>query len=273
MNTSDYLRNLNQWQVGSHPELANRKPEELFGAGFAERYNRLHEHLWARIIRVHGTLYTLEQLEQFPFGYLYAPNNMEFWRLVIENFMDIVCLLLHSLVNDEGMDTLTIFYFRNEIMKGPWLFPEKRDLLRQTLSERKFDETLNGISKRVNEIRTNQVAHQLIDRQSGSPQDAVVKVSFNELKMLFYATQNLFGALSFGAAFVTLVGDLIPGTIGRQPTRTCLDDVLDKVLRDSHFVNQPERRAQWWPVDREHMDAKELQLMNKLRKRIGLPEK
>ena len=272
MNTNDYLRNLDKWQAYSHPELSNRRPEELFEAGFAELYNRLHEHLWARIIRVHGTLYTLEQLEQFPFGYLYAPNHMEFWRLVIENFMDIVCLLLHGLVKDEGMDTLTIFYFKNKILKGPWLCPEKRDLLQKILSERKFDETLNGISNRVKEIRTNQVAHQLIDRERGSPQDAVAKVSFDELKKLFYAIQNLFGALSFGAAYVTLTGDLMPATRGGQPTRTCLDDVLDAVLRDSYFVNMPERRAQWWSVDREYMDAEELQVMNKLRKRVGLPE-
>ncbi len=37
MATSNYLKKLNKWQACSHPDLADRKPEELFEAPFAER--------------------------------------------------------------------------------------------------------------------------------------------------------------------------------------------------------------------------------------------
>ena len=97
-------------------------------------------------------------------------------------------------------------------------------------------------------------------------------VSLDELWRMFRAAHSLFGSLSFGSAYVTLIGDLMPSTVGGQPTRTCLDEVLDAVLRQSYFVTQPERRAQWWAEDRKRKRPEVIQVMNDLRKRIGLPE-
>ena len=273
MDKKDYLDNLHQWQACSHPELTNSIPEELFEGDFSEKYKRLHDNLWRRITRAHGTLDTLEQLEQFPFEYIYPLNKMEFWRLVFKNFLDTVCLLLHGLMSDTGKDVHSIPSFKNEIMnKNNWLRPERWDLLNQELKERKFDAEVDSIADRVTKIRTNLIAHHLIDKQSGNPKESLTGVSLVELRRLFEATHSLFGALSFGSAYVTLAGDLMPGTVGGQPTRTCLDEVLDAVLKDSYVVNQPERRGEWWPMDRKYMVEEELQMMNKLRKRIGLPE-
>jgi hypothetical protein len=272
-NIFDYLQNLDKWQASSHPSLAESKPEELFETDFVERYSRLHSDLWGRMIRVHGTLYTLKQLKDFPFfDYIYSPQQMEFWRLVFENFFDMACLMLHGLVCDQGKDVHTLRSFRDQIMKASWLFPDKQELFKQILKERKFDETVQLIEKRVEKIRDNYVAHRLINKESGTPKEALTGVSLEELQQLFQAVHSLFGALSFGATYVTLTGDLMPGTIGGQPKRTCLDDVLDAVLRDSPVVREPEIRAQWWPELRKHMPPEELRRLNGARKRIGLPE-
>ena len=271
MTMVDYLRNLNKWQASRHPGLVKSKPEELLEASFVEQYHRLHRDLWWRIIQVHATLYTLEQLRYFPFGILYAPNQMEFWRLIFENFIDTACLMLDGLVNDKGEDAHTLKSFRNEIF-DKWKAGEKLQLLKSTLRERKFDEQVESIAERVHKIRDNRIAHRLVDRQTGSPKEALAGVSLQELWELFYAAQFLFGALSFGEAYITLAGDLTPGTVGGEPTRTCLDDVLDAVLRDTDFVNQPEIKAQWWPEERKHMPAEELRIMNEMRKRVGLNE-
>lgn len=272
MNTTDYWSNLEKWQASSHPVLANSRPEELFEAGFLERYRCLHNDLWRRIIRVHGTLHTLEQLKEFPFEYIYARGEMEFWRLVIVNFLDIACLRLHGLVGDKGEDVHTIPSFRDDIIKAPWLCCEKLDLLKQTLRERKFDAAVRSIEERVKGIRDNCIAHQLFDKQTASPKEPLAVVSLEQLRQLFQATHSFFGALSFGSAYATLAGDLMPGMVGGRPVPTCLDDVLDAVLRDSDFVNQPERRAEWWPGNCECMPVEQLEVMNKLRKRIGLRE-
>lgn len=222
--------------------------------------------------RLHGTIHTLETLADFPFNYLYAPNHMEFWRLVGQNFVEMAIVLLHGLVNDEGRDTHTILKFKGEIATVNWLDANMRELFIRTLRDRKFDSHVESVGHRIKQIRDQRIAHRLIDKQTGYLKDQLAGVSLRELRDLFNAAHSLFGALSFGAGYITLAGDLMPGTTGGKPTRTCLDEVLDAVIRDSGVVNRPERREQWWCMDREHMKSEELQIMNDLRKRVGLPK-
>jgi hypothetical protein len=272
MKRIDYLENLGKWQATNHPALTDAKPEALFESAFAEKYLRLHNDLWWRIIRVHGTLRTLETLKEFPFDHLYSPDGMEFWRLVFGNFLDIACLMLHGLATDTGENVHSLRSFKNQIIRATWLSPDKLDLFKQTVGECEFDKAVESIAKRVKAIRHNRIAHRLIDRQRGGPFQAMAGVSLEEIWRLFVATHSFFGALSFGSTYVTLAGDLTPSLVDEQPARTCLDEVLDAVLRDNFFVNMPERRVKSWPTHRERMKPKDLQLMNDLRKRIGLPE-
>ena len=230
-----YLPELKKWQAVSHPDLANRKPTELFPQDFAERYQRLHNDLWYRIVRLHGTIYTLEQLEDFPFDHLYAPNGMEFWRLVVRNFLEMAIILLYALISDTGDDAHTIRKFKNEVVKGPWLDQQMRESFMQTLQEWKIDRKTNTIAERVKKIRDTYIAHRLVDMQTALPKEELGAVKLQELRQLFDAVHRLFGALSFGSAYATLAGDLMPGTVGGKPTRTCLDEVLDVVLRESYF--------------------------------------
>jgi hypothetical protein len=268
---TDFLSDLEKWQASNAPELASTKPEEIFEADFVKRYYRLHQDVWRRMIRLHGTLLTVEQLKEFPLEYLYPAEGMEFWRLVIENFLDTAVVMLHALVNDTGKDALSLPSFRNEIIQARWLSEEKRDLFKDTMRERKFDGFVISISDRVEAIRHNRVAHRLVDKQSGNPKQALA-VTLEELRRLFSAAHLTFGGLSFGSTYATLAGDLMPTTIGGQPMPTCLEEVLSAVLRTSPFVNQPELRAEWWPQDRKFMSAERLRVMNELRRRIGLPE-
>ncbi|MFA6135554.1 MAG: hypothetical protein WC869_16195 [Phycisphaerae bacterium] len=271
-NTAEYLADLEQWQAYSHPKLANSKLEELLQVPFIERYKSLHSDFWWRIIRVHGTLVTLDQLIQFPFESIYAPNEMEFWRLVFENFVDITVLLLHGLTIDTECKAHTLQSFKKEIIEDKWLRSDKFELFRQTLRERKFGKRVKSIKKCVTEMRNNYIAHRSKDEQSGLPKEGLAGVTLEELWVLFDEVHSLFGALSFGSAYVTLAGDLMPSTVGGEPTRTCLDGLLDAVLRDSLFVNEPERKEKLWPGRRKHRKPESLRVMNELRKRIGLPE-
>lgn len=271
-NKNYYLTNLAKCHAQSHPELANLNPEELFQVGFVERYKSLHKDLLWRVIRVHGTLFTIEQLNEFPFDLLYAPSEMEFWRLVIENFVDLVILHLHGLAFDKGSDAHTLLSFKREIVKAPWLGSDKLELFKRIFPERKFHKAVKSIADRVHKIRDSRIAHRLVDWQTGFPKEGLAGVKLEELWELFDAEHSLFAALSFGSAYITLVGDLMPSTVGGEPARTCLDGVLDAVLRDSFFVNEPERMAKWWAKHRKHRTPERLRVMNELRNRIGLPE-
>jgi len=270
-NMSYYLANPEECLAHSQLGLGDIKPEELFQPDFVDHYKSLHNDLWWRVIRVHSTLFTLQQLFEFPFDSLYAPSEMEFWRLVVENCADIVILHLHGLAIDKRRGAHSLPTFRNTIVKAPWLASDKLELFKQVLRKLKFNKAVKSIAERVNKIRDKRIAHRVVDRQTGLP-ERLAGVKLAELWELFEAAHSLFGALSFGSGYGTLAGDLIPNTVDGEPARTCLDGVLDAVLRDSFFVNEPERKAKWWAKHREHRTPEGLRVMNELRKRIGLPE-
>lgn len=266
------LNNPNKWQATSHPELCKRKPEELFKPEFVERYKFLHNDLWLRFIQLHGTIYTLEQLEHFPFDYLYSPSDMEFWHLAKLNFFEMAIVILHSLINDQGNDSHTIPKFKNEIAKRPWLDESMCKLFRQTIKALKFNLSVSEISGRIKDVRDYYIVHRLVDNQSGYLKVKLKGVKLQEIRELFDASHSLFGALSFGGAYETLAGDQSPGMVGGKPTRTCLDKILDTVIRDSYFVNEPELKQLWWTDIRKRKAPEELKVLDELRKRVGLPE-
>lgn len=269
MRQSSALENCSSWQAVNHPELSERKPEELFDAEFADGYTRLHRDLWEGMLRVHGNILSLEELREFRFDYIYGPNEMEFWHLVVSNFVDMSCVLLHGLVSDEGSDVHSLTHFKNKIAAAKWKDPRLHELFLRTLRERKFDSNVTSVAKRIADIRNKRLAHRLVDRNTAIVKQLLGTVSLPELRQLYNSAHKLFGALSFGAAYETLAGDLAPSTVGGRPTRTCLGTVLDAVARDSDFVNEPERRGPWWSRDRRSDD--ELRSMNELRLRVGLP--
>lgn len=271
MTKSDLLRDPSSWQAVSHPELAARKPEVLFTPEFSERYRGLHRLLWKRFVRLHGTLQTLEEIEQFPFHAIYPPGEKSFWDLVIENFRDMFCIMLHSLVKDGGSEAHTLLRFKNEIRKADWRDKKLLMLFDESLDKCRFNDRTESIASRMTDIRNNRVAHQLVDHSKGSLRGVMQGVTLEEQRELFGAAHSLFGTLSFGAAYMTLPGDLMPSTIGGQLKRSCLTNVLDAVLKDSFIVNQPEQRKEWWLTDRQYMKPEDLDLMNQLRVRVGKP--
>lgn len=268
----ELLESVDEWQASSHPTLSDAEPEALFDGAFATRYRTLHRLFWGAMLHLHATLATIKELDAFPFDHVYAPGEMEFWRLTYMNFVDAAILQLHKLVNDSGPDIHSLRSFKNVIVEGPWKNPAMMDLLLKTLGERRFDPRAEAIAKQVDQIRDNYVAHLVIDKNTGIPKLDKVSVNLDDLQKLFKATYGLFGAISFGASYATLVGDLMPSMINGKRSRSCLQTVLDAVLRDSHFVNQPERRAWYWETDKMCMRPDQLRRMNELRKRIGLPE-
>jgi len=268
----EVLEALDTWQAYSHPELSECKPEELFSTGFAAQYRFLHKDIWERIVRLNGTILSLETLREFPFHLVYAPGNMEFWRLVFSNFYEVTCLNLHGLSGDAGNDVHSIPSFKKTIVSAQWIDPRAKELLLETLKERRFDSDVRAVAGRVTALRNNRIAHRLIDKENGGFKGDKVGVTLKELRALFNAVHAQFGAVSFGSAYVTLAGDMMPGRVQGKPARSCLDGVLDSVLRGSGIVNQPERHGQWWSDLRKCRSPEELRVMNELRQRVGLPE-
>jgi len=255
-----------------YSRLSDLTPDALFEARFLEKYRRLHSDIWNRMVLINGTVVSLEAVERFPFHYLYAPNEIEFWRLVHYNFSFTACVMLHALVGDQEEDAHTIRRFKNEIANEMhWLDANHRASFFTGLRELAFDDQVNLV-KRVTDLRNNRLAHRLIDRASGDFAKSVSVPSTAELRKLFDQCKSLFDYLSFNLEYVTLGGDYMPSTVGGQPQPTSLDRLFDAMLKDSNVVREPELKEGWWSVMRSHRSPEELSIMNQCRRRIGLPD-
>jgi hypothetical protein len=52
--------------------------------------------------------------------------------------------------------------------------------------------------------------------------------------------------------------------------RSDIERILDLIIADSSFVNQPEEHKAYWDAMREAMDDEQIKIMNHYRQRIGL---
>ncbi len=265
-----YWEDLSKWYACSHSELLTTKPEDLFESHFAERYTQLHQRLWWQVIHLHEALLTLEQLRAAPLDDLYAPQQMEFWHVVIRNLLDAACLRLHSLVKPPAADEHNLHSFRDEIMKASWRSENRKQVLRKTLRELRFLQGCKHIVERVKAVRNRRVAHQL--RQSVSEPLAPEFVSLDDLWELFDAAHAYFGALTFGANCATLAGDLIPTRHGGEVSRSCFDKVIDAILKDNWLVSLPEKNPQKWARMKQRRGEGFVAKVNAWRQRVGLRE-
>jgi hypothetical protein len=181
-------------------------------------------------------------------------------------------VILNGLVSDSGKDVHTLRTFKDQILTWKWLQPEKKECLTATLLECDFDPAVETIRCRVRVIRTNLIAHRLIDKQTGNPKKEIPRVYLDELWALFRAANRLFGALSFGEFYQTLAGDFAPAPEWLEATRNSLDRALDAIVRESPIVNMPERNPDVWRIRKRNLPQGYLATMNLVRKRIDLPE-
>lgn len=259
-----------EWQASSSPTLATRKPEELLREQWVWPYRNKHFVLWQRITQLHGTLRTLEQMDSFPFDYLLGPDGGEFWSLARHNFVVGLVVGLHAILSDCGGDTLTLRSFKAFVMKADWQDESMKAELQHSLRDCRFDAQALEIESQVSDLRHRRMAHWIEVQGTDATQQMQRLLDVQSLRLLFARAHKLFGVLSFGSAFVTLKGDLLPGT-GRQASSSGVDRVLDAVIRDSELVHRPERDP-FWKQLRAAMSQSEVETINLLRKRIGLPE-
>ena len=265
-----YLRDLSKWYASSHPELAATKPEELFEPSFADRYTQLHQRLWRQVIHLHETLLTLEQLREARLDDLFAPQEMQFWHVVIRNLLDAACLRLHSLAKHPAGDEHNLHSVRAEVMQASWRSRAKKKILTQTLKQRGFLRGCKHIVERVKAIRNKRVAHQV--RQRDSEPLAPEFASLDELWELFEGAHADFGALTFGGTYATLAGDLIPSPEGRGVSRSCFDVVLGAIRKDYWLVALPEKNPRKWARMKERRGEAFVAKVNAWRQRVSLPE-
>lgn len=243
--------------------ITDKKPEDILNPKFLEKYKKLREDIWSRLSHINTTITILEIILQSPLQYFQKSETI-FWQTVSWNFVWISEILIHAMVNDQSSDAHTLLRFKNDILK--WLKDSEKAEFIQILKEHKFDQTTKTIMEKITQIRHKELAHREF-KNNCFPNPNGITIS--EIRRAYNDIENLFHACSFGIEYDTT---LYPtGTCGGKPIEKDIDKLLDLIVKNSHWLNQPEFMKEHWPESRQEILEEELRDLNTWRKKFCLP--
>jgi len=210
----------------------------------------------------------MEKFQNFPFHHIYAPQQNIFWTMVYWNFLYVSIVFLHTLTTDQGDQKHTLTRFSRRILND-WIKGAHKPAYQECLKEAKLDKRLGPIRRKIAKMRHTVIAHRLLDSDRARVTN-VEGVTLAELRQVYDDVENLFRACSFGTQYINNL--YIGGTVGGKPVKEDLDELLDLIAKDSHWLNGPERHGPFWPGIKQHKDPKDIEELNLWRKKFGLPD-
>ncbi len=248
-------------------DLTNKRPEDVLKTDSLNTYKELHKDIWDRLIHVGTNLTILEKIQKFPFDCIYAPENNIFWNMVHWNFRYVSILYLHTLANDQGDEKHAIDRFANRILND-WMCDSYKSEYQSELRKTKLDKRLKYIRDKIRDIRHNVIAHRLLDDDRSSLKQ-VEGVKLDELRQVYEDIEDLFRTISFGTEYVS--NFYVGGSVGGKLVKEDIDELLDLILKNSYWINEPEKKKDSWPCLRKTRSQEELLQLNEYRSRFGMP--
>lgn len=247
--------------------INDKNPEDVLKPDFLQQYNELHQDIWHRLIQINTNIQILETIQKFPFHRIYYPKENIFWESVYWNFLYTSVALIHTLVTDAGNGEHTLMRFKNRVR--PWLVDSEKPAYQALLKTVKFAREIQAIRQKVAAIRHKVVAHRFLDASPSPQVQSVEGVTVSQLRSLYDVTEKIFCACSFGTEYLTT---LYPkGTCAGKPIEKDIDHILDLIVKDSPWLNHPERRGELWKDERQYKSEEYLNELNTWRQKFGLP--
>ena len=244
-------------------------PEDVLKPQYVQDYKKLHEDIWHRLVETNTNVIILERIQSFPFHHFYSPNENIFWMSVYWNFFHISIITIHAIINDRGNNVHTLEKFKDNISKE-WLIDSEKDKYFQNLRKVKFDQTTKIIRKKITSIRDGFV-HRLFDNNGNLLNPEGITVT--EIRHAYDDVERLFHACSFGSEYIPMfMPYLSSATCGGKPIETDIAHLLDLIVKDSSWLNQPERNPQAWQICKKTRSSAEILDLNQWRKKFGMPE-
>ncbi len=245
----------------------SKKSEDVILPNFIPTYIQLHQDIWYRLICVDANLQILETIGRFPLHHLYAPQNNVFWGMVFWNFVQMSVMLLHGLVSDNTKNAHTLPKFRNTVLNH-LRTDSLKIAYRKSLNQTKLNKQLVPIRNKISHMRNEVVAHRFLDTKGRLKAPHIGGVSISELRKVFEDIKRLFEACCFGSEYVTsFYPPLVPGY---KTTEKDIEEILCLIVKNSYWLNQPERHAPSWQHIKPHKPIKDIEELNKWRTKLNL---
>ena len=249
-------------------------PESLIEPNWLDSYEKEITALWWQLVRLNANLFILKKLADFPFhllGFIRQP----FWDLVRYSLSEASVMIIWRVALDTDPDALTLRRLKNSIVQN--LREEKhRSQLKRLLRKIDFEGAMSDLGPRVRDLRHKLLAHMDRDLNVDPRPEQIKQFSLYlaYLAVLQDKLNSLFESLCFGKQRLPLPIDYHPEV--RHPpgvdARPDIETLLDCVAKESALLNMPEQQPEVWPRWRKNLSPEELEVLNKYRVELGLPE-
>jgi hypothetical protein len=251
-------------------DIDDKKPEDVLKPEFVQQYNELHGNIWHRLVEMNTTIIILEKIQSFSFHHFYSPDENIFWMFVYWNFLYISIINIHTIVKKTcKKDEHTLPKFVGNV--HGWLQDSEKAEYSQNLKEVKFDQTTENIRKKITDMRDGIIAHRLFDKDGHLLNPEGITVS--EIRHIYDDVERLFRACSFGSEYATtFIPYLSSVTCGGKPIEKDIDHILDLIVKDSYWLNEPKRTQPFWQGIKTVKSCEEIHELNQWRKKFGMSE-
>jgi hypothetical protein len=199
------------------------------------------------LVNLNTNIYIAEKIFDFPFD-VFIGNWPTFFRLVIDNFLNISVLIVTRLATDTDPDFYTLVQFKNRVLK--LLKPEHQEAFRALLKQTRFDRETRDLLEKARNLRHGRIAHLKEDFDA----ESTIR-SLSELQTLRDRLNSLYDTLSFnvGSLFVPLEYYEDAWHPRGDKDQSDIEKLLDCVARDSYVLNMPEQNPEMWRFARQEL--------------------
>ncbi len=254
-------------------QLQEMHPYDLIDPSWVPSYEREITAMWWQLVQLDSNLFILDKLSAFPFD-LFQPVPEPFWKVVYDSLFETSIMIVWRVGLDADRRTLTLPQLTDKIRQN--LREEYSSEFEDLLRDVDFEAALSDLAPRVRELRHNRIAHFNRDWNVDlGPEQAKQRgLQLSELMALRDELKSLFGLLCFEDRKSVHLIHYHPEV--RHPpgvdTRPDIERLLDCVAKQSELLNMPERQPEAWPHSRKNLSSAELEVLNKYRVKLGLPE-
>ncbi len=242
------------------------KVETAINEDWLESHKRHSDVLHRELMELNLILFFLEKIEAFPFA-LFNSGDGVFWHVTRDALADEAILVAWRIVVDPHKDTLTLRQFKNEV------FQHLQDgavtqYLESACQQVDFDKRIAGLQKKIKDARNNYIAHLNRNRQINPEKFSPLGISLQEMKDFLSASSQLLDTVGFSHFYLWEPYD--PADLERDDTD--IGRALENVAKHSYLLNLPELNSLAWERHHQQLPEKDIEIINKYRRKFGLDE-
>jgi|GEM_PF-1861414 len=250
--------------------------KDILETGWLATYESQLYPLRQQLATLNCNLFIIERIENFPFDiFLPTKDDRIFWQLTKNALLETCIMIIWRIAVDGDKDNthgdhLTLGKLRAGIFQH-LQNDDVKEKLQATLNKVNFDTRLSAMKKKIKNLRGNYLAHFNHELNTNiNPQTlADSAISLADLKSVLDILRELFEALCFNVHRPLWHGGYSDSD--RQLRRTDIDNLLDSIAKNSALLNLPESNPAIWKNWIADASSNELEILNKYRRKFGLP--